>query len=39
MRSGTDPVTVTRTGDADPAQDVLPEAYHQSLFPLSLIHV
>ena len=33
MRSRTDPATVTRTGDAAAAQDVLPDAYHQSLFP------
>ena len=33
MRSRTNPATVTRTGDAPLAEDVLPEAYHQSLFP------
>lgn len=32
MRSRTDTATVRKTGEAAP-QDVLPEAYHQSLFP------
>ena len=33
MRSQTDPATTTTTRDTAPAQDVLPDAYHQSLFP------
>lgn len=33
MRSRTNPATVTWAGAAAPAQDILPEAYHQSLFP------
>ena len=33
MRSQTDPARITTTRDTAPAQDVLPEAYHQSLFP------
>jgi N-dimethylarginine dimethylaminohydrolase len=33
MRSRTDLPTATRSGDGSPTGDVLPEAYHQSLFP------